>query len=220
MSDPGRRLLHAYHDAPRRDRFHVAARWRSCPFGAVEAHVPEAGTVLDIGCGHGLFSLLMAAASPDRMVTGVDVDRRKIELARQAAKAAELDNVQFEVAEPTDLPSGRWDAVTIVDVLYLLGSQHASRLVVAATEALAPGGMALIKEVDQRPRWKYRLNLLQEMVATRVVRITEGDHVAVVPPAAIVADLQRQGLAVRRHRLDRGHLHPHLLLVARRARGA
>lgn len=207
------RVLAAYRDAPRRERLHVAGRWRSCPFEALEAHVPRAGRVLDIGCGHGLFSLHMALASPQRQVTGVDVDRKKIELARQAAKSAQLTNVQFEVAEPRDLPSGTWDAVTVVDVLYLLGLDQASRLVTAAAGTLAADGVLLIKEMDERPRWKYRLNTVQELVATRVVRITAGDHVQVVPPAVIVAAMEKSGLVVERHRLDRGRLHPHLLLA-------
>ncbi|HEY3139506.1 MAG TPA: class I SAM-dependent methyltransferase [Acidimicrobiales bacterium] len=215
-TDLGPRLRAAYRDAPRREQLHVAGRWRSCPFAAVEARVPDNGRVLDIGCGHGLFSLYLAMASPDRQVTGIDVDRKKIELAIQAAKTAELGNVQFEVAEPRDLPTGSWDAVTIVDVLYLLGIDLARRLVTAGAAAVAPGGIMLVKEMDERPRWKYRWNKLQELVATKVARITEGDHVQVVPPELIVTDMEQAGLTVSRHRLDRHSLHPHHLIVGHR----
>jgi hypothetical protein len=74
----------------------------------------------------------------------------------------------------------------------------------------------LVKEMDERPRWKYRWNKLQELVATKVARITEGDHVQVVPPELIVTDMEQAELTVSRHRLDRHSLHPHHLIVGHR----
>jgi len=213
----GRRVLAGYRDVPWSGRAHVWARWASCPMPAIEAEVPRRGRVLDLGCGHGLFSLLLAATSPERQVTGVDVDGDKLGLARRAAEALGLDNVRFRRVEPDeDPPDGPWDAISIVDVLYLLGDERARRLVAAVADALAPDGVAVIKEMDLEPRWKYRVNLLQELVATRVARITEGDHVEVVPPAAIMDGLEQAGLAVRQRRLHRGRPHPHLLILAHR----
>ena len=66
------------------------------------------------------------------------------------------------------------------------------------------------------PRWKYKLTRAQEVVTTRVVRITERDHVALVPPPTIAGGMDRAGLRVVHHRLDKGRLHPHHLVVGRR----
>jgi len=209
-------LKDAYSTAPRKEQLHVAGRWRTCPFAAVEPHIPKSGRIMEIGCGHGLFCLYMATESPEREVTGVDVDEDKIPFARQAAEHAGLGNVTFDVVAPDAMPSGEWDAVTIVDVLYLLGAEGASRLVTAAAEVLAPGGVLVIKEMAERPRWKYAVNQFQEILATKVIRITEGDHVEVVPPVAIVADIEKAGLTVTEHPVDKGFLHPHHLIVGRR----
>jgi 2-polyprenyl-3-methyl-5-hydroxy-6-metoxy-1,4-benzoquinol methylase len=209
------RALAAYDDLGRGDRFHVAVRWRSCPFPAVEARVPRAGRVLDVGCGHGLFALYLAARSPDRAVVGVDVDAAKLESARHAAARAGLP-VDFVEAVGGALPAGPWDAVTVVDVLYLLGPAAALDLVARAAAALGPGGSLVVKEIDTRPRWKYQLARLQEMVSTRVTRITEGAGVAFVPPDDIAGAMHAAGLSVTRHPLGRRSVHPHLLLVGRR----
>lgn len=209
-------LRQAYAGAPRKERLHVAGRWRTCPFEAVEPHVPKAGRIMEIGCGHGLFSLYLAQQSPEREVTGVDVDEDKIPFARAAASAAEATNVTFDVVAPDALPEGSWDAIVVVDVLYLLGREGASRLIAAAAGAVAPGGVVVLKEMAERPRWKYAVNQFQEILATKVIRITEGDHVEVVPPSAIVAELERAGLEVSQHGVDRGYLHPHHLIVGRR----
>ena len=211
----GRRVRDAYRILGRGDRFHVAVRWWSCPFGEVEARVPRSGRVLDVGCGHGSFALYLAARASERVVTGVDVDEPKLASARRAAAHAGLP-VTFVPAPDGALPAGPWDAITVVDVLYLLGPAAALALVGEAARALAPGGVLVVKEIDVRPRWKYELARAQEIVSTRVTHITEGTGVAFVPPADLEAAMAAAGLVVERVPLGRGSLHPHLLLVGRR----
>jgi 2-polyprenyl-3-methyl-5-hydroxy-6-metoxy-1,4-benzoquinol methylase len=213
--DAARRARGAYGHLGRGDRFHTAVRWRTCPFPAVEAAVPRVGRVLDLGCGHGLFSLFLAAAGPEREVVGVDIDADKLVSARQAADDAGLE-VRFEEAPDGRVPAGPWDAITIVDVLYLLGEPAALDLVGRAAAEVGPGGVLAVKEMAVRPRWKYELARAQELVATRVLRITEGDEVAIVPPDDIAAAMAAAGLEVEHRRLDRHAPHPHLLLLGRR----
>jgi 2-polyprenyl-3-methyl-5-hydroxy-6-metoxy-1,4-benzoquinol methylase len=210
-SGAAQRVLGAYAGLGRGDRFHVAVRWRSCPFPEVEAAVPRAGRILDVGCGHGVFSLYLAATSPERAVVGVDVDAAKVVSARQAADAAGLP-----VTFAGSAPEGPWDAITIVDVLYLLGEAPALALLRELAAQLAPGGVLVVKEIDVRPRWKYGLARAQEIVSTRVTRITEGTGVAFVPPGELEAAMADAGLTVDRVPLGRGSVHPHLLFVGRR----
>lgn len=71
---------------------------------------PSEGTLLDLGCGYGPIALTMAARSPGSMVFGVDVNERAIELARQNASTAQLNNVRFIIAGGED-PDLRYDAI-------------------------------------------------------------------------------------------------------------
>lgn len=212
---PERRVRDAYRGHGRGDRFHVAVRWRSCPFAEIETHVPRAGRVLDLGCGHGAFALYLAATAPERAVTGVDVDEAKLVSARRAAARADLP-VRFVRAADGALPEGPWDAIAVVDVLYLVGRDAALALVDDAARALAPGGALVVKEIDVRPRWKYELARAQELVSTRVTRITEGTGVAFVPPGELEATMAGAGLTVDQVPLGHGSLYPHLLFVGRR----
>jgi 2-polyprenyl-3-methyl-5-hydroxy-6-metoxy-1,4-benzoquinol methylase len=50
-------------------------------------YLPEAGPVLDIGCGFGLFSLYYAATGPRRLLRGLDLDTRRIALAPVGGRA-------------------------------------------------------------------------------------------------------------------------------------
>src|SRR5262245_52087695 len=65
-------------------------------------YLPAEGPVLDIGCGFGLFSLYYAATGPRRVVRGLDVNARRIALARRAAARLALANVVYEQGDARD----------------------------------------------------------------------------------------------------------------------
>lgn len=215
---PGTWAREGYGAMPRQVRWHVMTRWLACPFDAVEAEVPLAGRVLDVGCGHGAFALGLAEGSPERLVVGVDVDEEKVDVARLAADAVGADNVAFEHIDCALDPFGDdggdgWDAITIVDVLYLLGTKEARCVIAEAAGRLRPGGVIVVKESAMRPWWKFQLARVEELLATKVARVTRGDGVWFVPPEEIAAAMAQSGLDVTRRRVDRGRVHPHHLIV-------
>jgi 2-polyprenyl-3-methyl-5-hydroxy-6-metoxy-1,4-benzoquinol methylase len=210
-----RAAVRAYARQPLGVRMHVELRARTCPFGALEARVPADGRVLDVGCGHGLLSLSLAMSSSDRQIRGVDIDGDKLRCAEAAAAHAKVRNVAFKAVDAEWVPDGTWDAIVIADVLYLLGGAAGRALLGRLAGVLAPGGVLLVKEIDVRPRWKYQLARVQELVATKVARITEGEKVDFLPPEAIAAALAGAGLAVEHVPLHQGRLHPHHLVVGR-----
>jgi 2-polyprenyl-3-methyl-5-hydroxy-6-metoxy-1,4-benzoquinol methylase len=208
-------VLSLYAGAPPTTRAHVRVRWATCPFPAVAAQLPAAGRILEVGCGHGLLSLHLAAASPSREVHGIDVDGDKLQAARAAAARGGLA-CTFERVEGDHLPAGPWDGIAIVDVLYLLGADDQLGLLVSCAQALAPGGVLVVKEMALVPRWKATWNSVQEMAAVRLLRITEGDELTFLDPAAMAGAMTGAGLDVRHRPVHRGYPHPHYLLVGRR----
>jgi cyclopropane fatty-acyl-phospholipid synthase-like methyltransferase len=198
-------------------RVHTALRWRTCPFPQVAAEVPRQGEILDAGCGHGLLALYLAAQAPERRITGVDIDDEKLAVARRAASAASVDaRVQFQHITPVWVPDQRWDAIVEVDMLYLLGRERAAAWICFAAQALAPGGRLVVKELDVAPAWKARWSKFQEVLATRVMRITEGEELELIPRDDVAATMHDGGLTVNTRRLDHGRLHPHYVAVGTR----
>lgn len=216
-SPSARRTLSLWWDADRRTRLHVGVRWRTAPFAALELEVPLAGDILEIGCGHGLFSTYLAISSTGRRVLGVDIDRDKIDLARHAAGhlvSGEAD-VRFEHSPTGEVPTtpGGWRAIVFADVLYLLARPAREALLAECVAALAPGGMLIVKEVDTSPKLKARLAQFQELLATRVLRITAGEDLDFPSSAELETFLRTLGLTTMAKRIDHGYLHPHCVVL-------
>lgn len=209
----GRKAIALYQGAPRSERLHVGVRWWSAPFPQIEAALPKTGRVLEIGCGHGLFSAYAALSSECRQMHGIDIDADKIVHAQRAAQALP-ERLSFAVAQSGEIPPGPWDAIVIIDVLYLLPADEQHRLLAGAVGQLRPGGTLLIKEMATKPAWKVRWNQFQETLAVKVLRITEGRELTFVPSAELADGLHQFGAQTTLQQLDKGRLHAHQLLIA------
>lgn len=164
--NPIARALALYEDQSLGIRAFTRARDLLAPLQAIEDRVPEEGRVLDVGCGHGLFTALMAVASPARSILGVDPSEGKIQIAQ--GLTAKLPNVRFFQGTIQEVDEGPFDAITILDVLYLLPLEEKVRILRRCHELLAPGGRLVLKTNDTHPAWKYQWARLQEVAMTRV----------------------------------------------------
>lgn len=105
----------------------------------------EAGAqVADIGCGHGLSTVLMAQAFPASEFVGFDFHPGSIAAATAHARAHAVGNVRFEVARAQDFPGEGYDLVTCFDCLHDMGDPVAAAAHIRA--ALGPGGRWMIVE--------------------------------------------------------------------------
>lgn len=217
--------LRAYRSQPLGTRLHARIRWLSAPFPAVEEQVPRTGRILEIGCGHGLFCTYLALTGFERQVVGVDIDTGKISQAQRVGEQFAGDRLRFATATSGTVEPGPWDAIVIIDMLYLLPAEQQRELLLAAAAELAPGGVLLIKEMGTAPAWKVRWNTLQETLAVSVLGITEraatgatadAPRFDFVPPPVMAGWLQDVGLHTTGRRVDRHLPHPHHLLVGQR----
>jgi len=94
------------------------------------------GTVADVGCGHGVTTILMAQAFPRSEFLGIDYHDASIETARERAAGLGLANVRFEVADATSYPGRDYDLIAFFDCLHDMAdpagaARHARRLLKA-----------------------------------------------------------------------------------------
>lgn len=175
--------------------------------------VPSRGTIVDAGCGFGLFSALLALRQPEREVLGLDLDGEKIRRARFLF--GELPNLRFEVAslEKAELPP--CDGVVIYDVLHHLSRPKVDALLRSIRRQLR--GTLVIKENDVEPAWKYGVSQAVEWVALQG-GITLSDPVEFRSRPEWKKVLEEAGFTVLQAehlRAAAGFFVPHSLFVAR-----
>jgi 2-polyprenyl-6-hydroxyphenyl methylase/3-demethylubiquinone-9 3-methyltransferase len=209
--------LELFQSLPANERFHVNARAFSAPLEAVAACVPQ-GRVADVGCGHGVFTALLARGNPGRRVIGVDPDERKIHWAKQALGG--MSNVELRVAKVEELAgelSGALDAVAVLDVMYLLPLERWGAFLADCRRLLKPGGRLVLKEVERNQSWKYYKAVLQEQVMVKLLGRTKSSGGLVLLPREELARLLRDaGFEVEQTlELSRGYTTPHVLFVAK-----
>ncbi|MFL6475242.1 MAG: class I SAM-dependent methyltransferase, partial [Nitrososphaera sp.] len=86
----------------------------------------EGAKIADVGCGHGVSTILMAKAYPNSQIIGFDYHRPSIEWARKEAEKEGLKNITFEVAGSTDYPGDDYDLVTFFDCFHDMGNPSAA----------------------------------------------------------------------------------------------
>jgi 2-polyprenyl-6-hydroxyphenyl methylase/3-demethylubiquinone-9 3-methyltransferase len=161
------RAVHRYRDAPLLARMFVHGRAFLADLARVEQYVPRHGFIVDLGCGHGLFANLLAESSPMRRVLGLDHDERKIDVARGTV-GERGDRLRFEVADIVAVPPPRCDAVTIVDVLYLMAPEDQERVLKGAGAALSEGAPLIVWTQEARIDPRYALAYMQETIAVSI----------------------------------------------------
>ena len=204
-------LRRAYAGAPAAVRLHVLGRFLSCPMLAVIARLPGRGRLLDLGAGHGALAVLAVASGAVESAVALEPDLGKV----LTSACLREPRVRF-VAGYADALRGRFAAVSVLDVLYRLPVERWDELLAAARDALEPGGVLLLKEIDPTHRLKGAWNHLQERGAD-LLGLTLGDAFSYEPPAAMKARLERLGFtSVETIDLGSWYPHAHLLYVARR----
>jgi SAM-dependent methyltransferase len=172
-------------------------------------YLPAAGPVLDIGCGFGLFSLYYAATAPRRFVRGLDLNGRRIALARRAAARLGIDNVAYAEGDACDFKGDSEAAgAYMLDIVHHIAPATVAPLLRQLRRCLAPGGTLLVKDVDTRPiakRW-FTWVLDKAMAPTVPVHYWSADE--------LQATLEASGFRVRRHLMVDLLPYPHVLYVA------
>jgi len=137
-------------------RSHLLATWIPALEG-VESKLERGGRVADVGCGHGLSSILIAGRYPAAEVTGFDVHDGSIEMARDRARGAGLqDRVRFERATAQEFRGGPYDLVAVCDALHDMGDPEGAARNVRSQ--LAPGGTLMVVEPMAGNRVEDNLN--------------------------------------------------------------
>jgi 2-polyprenyl-3-methyl-5-hydroxy-6-metoxy-1,4-benzoquinol methylase len=143
-------------------------RIQICPFEKLLPHVPVGSTLLDIGCGGGLFLGLLALGDPTLNATGVDASSDAINCAISMANKLRLSGLKFYCAHSIETwPAERYTVVSLIDVLHHILPTDRETFFNEAAKRVARGGTLICKEMRPKPRWKAAASVLHDLVVAR-----------------------------------------------------
>jgi SAM-dependent methyltransferase len=128
----------------------------------VVAKLERGARVADIGCGHGISTLLMARAFPNSEFVGFDFHAASIAHARDLAeREVPGANVRFEVARAKEVPGPAYDLICMFDCLHDMGDPVGA--VAHARSILADDGTLMAVEPMVGDRLEENLHPIGRM---------------------------------------------------------
>ena len=127
-------------------------------------HVPRQGDILDLGCGYGIVSYMLALTSIHRNITGIDFDNEKIRVADGGfLKSPRINFITADIMTFDFLPK---DCIILSDVLHYIQPADQEQLLVKCMSNLRPGGMILIRDADESRAGHHSRARLTEWFST------------------------------------------------------
>lgn len=150
-----------------------------------DGRINDAARIVDVGCGLGILAAWLAAAEvcdarsasewpqtwapPPRHWTLRGFDLRKdAVVAGQRALSDLGDRVSLNVGDARGATLPACDVVVMLDVLHYMDRDAQQTLLANARQALAPGGVLLLRIGDITSNWRSRFTLIVDWCVTTV----------------------------------------------------
>jgi 2-polyprenyl-3-methyl-5-hydroxy-6-metoxy-1,4-benzoquinol methylase len=161
-----------YRGAPIFARTLQSLRPAICPFGPLMQAVPPNSSILDIGCGHGLFLMLLDRFGQLGSGLGIDTNHDAIEIAQSVLQSSgrRTTTLRFETFDASKpLSQGQFDVVSMIDVLHHIPPPLQRTVILSALSHVRPGGLFVYKDMVSRPLWRALANRLHDLVMARQI---------------------------------------------------
>ncbi|MBI4708677.1 MAG: methyltransferase domain-containing protein [Candidatus Portnoybacteria bacterium] len=139
------------------ENFILWMRFKITPLDKLLELFPESGKLLDLGCGFGGFSYFFSIKRPMVEILGVDPSERRIKTAEDVY--LKPVNIKFIKGKIDDLSEGSFDAISLIDVTYLLSEQELVKTLKECYKKITPGGVLVLKTMNKARSFRYLFSI-------------------------------------------------------------
>ncbi|HAI77459.1 MAG TPA: hypothetical protein DCM08_14605 [Microscillaceae bacterium] len=191
------------------NRLKIRYRPYICPFNKLLALIPPNQKIFDIGCGSGMFLMLLAEYCQPQALAGIEIDEELIQNARHLLQQYPFP-ADLQVFNGFDLPPSiqTYDWVAMVDVLHHIPRADQKNFFERLYQVMRPGASLLIKDIDAASPLVY-FNKLHDWVFA-------GEIGNEWKASALVQWLGEVGFQVKSLEKQNTYVYPHFTLIAER----
>jgi SAM-dependent methyltransferase len=203
-----RLLAQAYPEASGLSWLFVWLRPFICPFEKLLAAMPKSGSYLDVGCGIGIMSMLLARVNGAERIVGFDTSTKAIATARKAVfpSGTRAEFHRLSVDQPW--PNDPVDNVVCIDVLHHVPVEHQRGFVRRLAQADFKHAV-YFKDVAPTPWWKAWGSHFHDFVVSQ-------ELIHMRPEQQVKRWFEEEGLIVSGPRRMDTLWYTHYMLIARR----
>lgn len=177
--------------------YYISGKLRIDPiYKHLDDYMPVEGAILDVGCGYGLAGNILSKKSGLRRIVGIDLDEKKIHIARQTAMYNY--NLNFDLRDVCDLQAFQADGILLIDVLHYWNKEKQKVLISKISEFLNKGGKLLFRDACKTDSWKHRLTRWSEVFSTGIGYNPKGDGLNFADIDFYLTEFQRNGLVLKK----------------------
>lgn len=130
-------------------------KWYMFPFRDMDRILPKSGTIVDVGCGEGVMSRILAFNSAFRSVIGIDNSNVRTNIAKSKVK---IRNLKFAEENAITFNYSKCKGVVMSDFLHHVSIEDQEKIVHKLCKATLKNGVLLVKEVDSGSKIRKTLS--------------------------------------------------------------
>ena len=132
---------------------------------------PKQGKILDIGCGYGFLSYMLAFTAEKREITGIDYDEEKIITANHCF--SKTSKINFVYTDVLSFSFEKYDAIILSDVLHYLQPDKQKLVIEKCIHHINPGGTVIIRDGDKDIANKHKRTRFTELFSTKILNFNK-----------------------------------------------
>jgi len=134
-------------------------------------HIGNRRVIYDLGCGFGYLSYYLHYQDPNRIITAVDYDTEKIDIA--AHGRTKNNHLKFEAADIRSYTYESMDVVFLNDVLHYLTKADQRLLLDTLARRLNEDGILFIREGLAGSKQRFKRMQFTEFLSTKVLKFNK-----------------------------------------------